>query len=145
MEKKLQKIIRENKVKFLNHEENEKYDVFTTLCLLVPSDDVGNSFSLQLMCGAGNFENDETDPLTLYEESIPFTVEDFKRFMTNCSKKYYRQFEILIPPICEFFYGIVHEPTLDDVVEIIEEFVSDEDWSLCEGIGLGFRITDRTM
>lgn len=144
MEEKLKQIIRENRLKFLNHESHENYDRFNTICLLIPSDEEGTSFSLRIMCAGGSSENEEAEPLMLYDESIDFTAEEFKTFMSNCSKKYAGQIEVYVPDIWAIFYGIEDNPTVEDAIEIIDDAVSDKDWSLGK-CGIGFNIVDRTM
>lgn len=145
MEEKLKQIIRENRLKFLNHESHENYDRFNTICLLVPSDEEGSSFSLRIVCGGGNSENEESEPLILYDESIDFTTEEFKTLMSNCSKKYAGQLEFCVPEIWALFVALDDNPTVEDIIELIDEAVSDKDWSLGEKDGIGFNIVDRTM
>ena len=144
MEKKLKQIIRENRWKFLNHESHENYDRFNTMCLLVPSDEEGTSFSLRIMSGGGNSENEKAEPLILYDELIDFTTEEFKTFMSNCSKKYEGQVEFCIPEIWLLFFGISDNPTVENMIELIDTAVADKDWSLGKE-GIGFNIVDRTM
>lgn len=144
MEEKLRQIIRENKCKFLAHESHELYNRFNTICFLIPSDDAGTSFSLNIICGGGSSENNEIEPLMLYNESFEITVEEFKTLITNCSEKYAGQLEVCIPDMWALFCGVFNDPTVENVIELIDEAVSEEDWSLGKG-GIGFNVVDRTM
>lgn len=144
MLEKLKQTIRSCRKALLERTDLELYDVLTTLCLLVPNNDEGTSFSLQITCGAGNSEDEEGKPLILFDESTPFTTDEFKRFMKHCSEKYLGQLEVLIPPFLAIFYGFADVPTVEDAEEVINDAIDDKDWSLVKG-GLGFRIIDRTI
>ena len=144
MEEKLKEMMRNCRKEFLNRADCEQYDVFTTLCLLVPADIEGTDFSLQIICGAGSSEDEEMEPIILFEESTSYTVNDFEDFMKKCSEKYLEQLDVLISPLWLTIYGMDDDITVEDLMWIIDEAVVRKDWSL--GLdGLGFRIIDRTL
>lgn len=144
MEEKLREIIRESRKKLLSSDDLNKYDLFSTLCILKANDLEGTSFSLQILC-FGVDTSEEIESLPLCDEVFPVTIEKFTSFMKNCSKKYVNQIRMLITNFCYLFYGITEEPTVENVMEIINDFIEQEDCSILQHDGIGFGIYDRTF
>ena len=97
-----------------------------------------------IICGAANSQDKEYEGINLYDESIPFTVEDFKEFLVNSYEKYPEQLDIIIPTSWDVSNYQDNELNLEEIVKIIDKAVSDRNWSLSDGC-LAFRIIDRTM
>ena len=144
MEEKLREIIRESRKKLLSSDNLNQYDLFSTLCILKANDFEGTSFSLQILC-FGVDTSEKNEYLTLCDEVFPITVEKFNSFMKNCCIKYDNQIRMLLTDFCYLFYGISEEPTVENVIAIINYFIKEKDCSILQNEGIGFGIYDRTF
>lgn len=144
MEEKLREIIRESRKKLLSSDNLNQYDLFSTLCILKANDFEGTSFSLQILC-FGVDTSEKIEELNLCDEVFPITVEKFINFMKNSCEKYNNQIRMLITEFCYLFYGIFEEPTVENVIEIINDFIEKKDCYILHEEGIGFGIYDRTF